>query len=325
MATFGRGGAYTQGAGIVKIALSTNWLSERVPSGEAIAEQALQLGFDGLELGYLLTPRQFAQILKAQPALKLEIGSVHAFCPVPEAAPYGYPELYSPASPEEDERALACHQLLQTLETARQCGATRVVCHAGRVELKRWGILRCRSRLKRLAALDGIDTPAYTKRLALERQIRTRCAPAWMDAMCRSLDHLLPRFETARIALCLENLPSFEAFPDGSEFAELKRRFPSPALLHWHDLGHGEIRARHGWEPSAGLLEKLLHHTGGVHIHDVLGRDCDHLAPGKGQTDFRDYAFLGKNTAIAKVFEPAPDVPEDDLQAGLALIRRLWE
>lgn len=311
--------------GVVGYNLSTNYCSERLSSGEAIVERALELGFEGLELGYLLTAEQADGIERARRRVACDILSVHAFSPVPEGAPYGYPELYSIASPEDDERVLACYQLLKTLETATRFGAKYVVCHAGRIELRRWRWFSYRSRLKAVAATMGTQDAKYLKLLECERRLREACAKPWREAMCRALDLLLPKFETAGVALCLENIPSFEAFPDGEELMDLQRRYPTPALKHWHDLGHGEIRDRHGWEPSVPLLKQLLSVTGGVHIHDVLGRDHDHLAPGKGQTDFRSYAFLSSVASLAKVFEPSSEVLEEDLRAGLALIKRFWE
>ena len=42
----------------MQFALSTNWCSQRLESGEAIADKALELGFDALELGFRTTPGQ---------------------------------------------------------------------------------------------------------------------------------------------------------------------------------------------------------------------------------------------------------------------------
>ena len=39
-------------------ALSTNWNNGRLEDGAAIADEALELGFDSLELGFRTTPEQ---------------------------------------------------------------------------------------------------------------------------------------------------------------------------------------------------------------------------------------------------------------------------
>jgi len=303
--------------------LSTNWLSTRLASGEAIADTISGLGFASAELGYLLTDDQAEGIRRRVQADVLRIGSVHAYCPVPLGAPYGYPELYAPASPDEDERALAVLHLLRTLACAEQFGARRVVCHAGRVRLRRFG-LRYTSQLMRTAHEGGTADATYAKLLRRERALRARGSPAVFEGLCRALDVLLPRFEKAGVMLCLENLPSLEAFPDADEFARLKVRYATPALGYWHDIGHGEVRKRFGWDDPVENARRLLPVTGGIHIHDVSGLDNDHQAPGQGSVDFNMLAFYGTGD-IERVFEPAAGVTEDAVRAGLAKIRVAWE
>ena len=75
----------------MKFSLSTNWCNRRFEFGEEIADKAMELGFDGLELGFHTTVRQVAGF-KAR-LDRIPVCSVHAFCPVPISAPNGYPEL----------------------------------------------------------------------------------------------------------------------------------------------------------------------------------------------------------------------------------------
>ena len=42
----------------MRFALSTNWNNHRLADGAAIADEALALGFDALELGFHTTPEQ---------------------------------------------------------------------------------------------------------------------------------------------------------------------------------------------------------------------------------------------------------------------------
>ncbi len=304
--------------------LSTNYLSERITRGEALVEKVLSLGFNGIELGYLLTDKQIDQIEVARKSCSLEIESLHSFCPVPFGAPYGYPELYAAASPDADERALACLHLQKSLECAARFGAKKVVYHAGRIRMRRFGFSYS-SKLKQLALESSPKDEAYVRQLAKERLLRAKASGMWFDGMCRSLDALLPRFEALGVALCLENLPSFEAFPDMEEFQRLRERFPTRALLHWHDIGHGEVRGNYEWDDPLTVTKTLLNDTAGIHIHDVEGLEGDHCAPGAGSVDFTGYAFYGGMSTITRVFEPGPTVPEDVLMKGLALIRRQWD
>ena len=89
----------------MKLALSTNWCNRELDDGAAIAEKALSLGFDELELGFHTTPRQVEGFMRMR--ARIPVGSIHAFCPVPISAPQGHPELYALASFDADQRALA--------------------------------------------------------------------------------------------------------------------------------------------------------------------------------------------------------------------------
>ena len=65
----------------MKLSLSTNWCNRRINDGREIAEKALELGFEELELGFHTTAQQVAGF-KAMLG-RIPVGSVHAFCPVP--------------------------------------------------------------------------------------------------------------------------------------------------------------------------------------------------------------------------------------------------
>ena len=73
----------------MKFSLSTNWCNRRIESGEEIADKAMELGFEELELGFHTTQEQ-VKGFKARLG-QIPVGSVHAFCPVPISAPQGYP------------------------------------------------------------------------------------------------------------------------------------------------------------------------------------------------------------------------------------------
>ena len=68
----------------MKLSLSTNWCNRRIDDGREIAEKALELGFEELELGFHTTAQQVAGF-KAMLG-HIPVGSVHAFCPVPLSA-----------------------------------------------------------------------------------------------------------------------------------------------------------------------------------------------------------------------------------------------
>lgn len=283
-----------------------------------MVEKVLSLGFSGIEAGYLLSKETFEGIVRSRANTDFQVSSVHAFSPVPFGAPYGYPELYALASPDDDEQAMAVIHLSKTLETAVRLNARKVVYHAGRISLRRFGF-RYRSRLNELTPSHD----SYEKTLMAERRIRSKNSPKHIEALSRGLEKLLPRFEEEQIALCLENLPSFEAIPDAEEFVGLRVRFP--ALCYWHDIGHAAVRQNYHWDNAVGTARNLLPFTGGIHIHDVCGLNEDHCAPGNGIVDFGAYRFYADNAGVAKVFEPNADVPEADLKASLKFLSDLWK
>ncbi len=308
----------------MKFALSTNWNVRRHEAGEAMADEILALGFDALELGYHTTDALAAGVQRQVRAGAVTVDSVHAYCPVPVGAPHGYPELYLLASLDEDERAMAAILLGRTLTFAASLGARAVVLHAGRILLKSFfSELHTRTLVEALAEEGAPEGPGYQRLLAKAVRRRAARVRKYFDGFCLSLDALLPKFEQAGVALCLENLPSIEAFPDEREMLMLKQRFDTPALAYWHDMGHGQVRENLGWIKHAEAARELLPVTRGVHIHDAQPLTDDHLPPGAGMIDFEAFAFYGPD-AVLKVFEPSPEVTPEELAESLRLVRRLW-
>jgi len=309
----------------MRIALSTNWCAQRHEAGEAVVDEILALGFDALELGYHTTEELADGVRRRVREGAVAVDSVHAYCPVPVGAPHGYPELYLLASQDEDERAMAAILVGRTLAFAESLGARAVVLHAGRIFLRAFlSELSTRTLAEALEEEEGSpEGPRYQRLLAKALRRRTKKARVCFDGFCLSLDALLPKFEKAGVALCLENLPSIEAFPDEGEMMMLKRRFETPALAYWHDMGHGQVRENMGWIRHEEAARVLLPVTRGVHIHDAEPLMNDHLPPGKGMIDFGAFAFYGADDVI-KVFEPAEGVSPDELKESLARVRSAW-
>lgn len=273
----------------MKFALSTNWCSGRLDSGEAIVDEALALGFDALELGYLTTD---AQVRGFRARLgEMPVGSVHAFCPVPVSAPCGSPELYALAAFDDGERAIARSHVLRNVAFAAEMGADALVLHAGRVA--------CRT---------------FLKRSRLKR--RERRGRLLVDVFKRELDLVVPELERFGVSLGLENLPYLEGFPDEREMADVAGDWVRP----WLDVGHAYVRSLRGWAKADG---SDLPDPVGLHVSDSNGGD-DHLAPGEGKVDFAALAPAAR-AARHIVFEPNEEVSADALARGLRHVRSLWE
>lgn len=284
----------------MKFALSTNWNNVRLDDGAAIADEAGELGFDSLELGFRTRPEQlpgFKSRLDAMP-----VDSVHAYCPVPIGAPSGHPELHQLCSPEENERALARLLLEKTFACAADLGAKVVVFHAG------------------YASLDTLFGNLFTK----ARKLRIKRGRRVYDAFRREFDLLRPSLESKGLVLALENLPRLEGFPNSFEAKELMREFDGAPLRLWFDTGHALVREVHGWDgESVHLAAELGPWIAGMHLNDVKGPFDDHGEPGWGNVRFSRLAFLAKRDVL-RVFEPGPSVSRSDLRDSLAYIRAMW-
>ena len=276
-------------------ALSTNWCNRRIESGREIAEKAIELGFDELELGFHTTAAQAKEIAAMRD--RIPVGSIHAFCPVPISAPQGYPELYLLADFDEETRKMAQIYVRRNIFFAAEMGADTVVLHAGRV--------LCRGFLRRWDA----------KR-------RVKRGQKMLDIFKRELAQLVPILEQTKVTLALENLPYLEGFPAEWEIGELVGNWVRP----WFDTGHDFVRRTRGWRdlsaPVAEAATVREIQPVGLHISDSLGDD-DHLAPGEGKVDFaalKDIALAARH----RVFEPNPSVTDEALRKGLEHIRTLW-
>ena len=280
----------------MKLSLSTNWCNRRIESGEEIADKAMELGFEELELGFHTTQ---AQVKGFKARLdRIPVGSVHAFCPVPISAPQGYPELYPLASLDENDRAIARVHVKKNIEFAAEMGADAVVLHAGRVMCRglfhRWDLKRRVKRGQKLVA-----------------------------AFMKELEQMVPILERNKVTLGLENLPYLEGFPAEWEMKDLVGDWVKP----WLDTGHDFVRRVNHWPSEAQDILNLQPSTFnlqpfGMHISDSQGGD-DHLPPGEGRVDFSILKEFAEN-ARHVVFEPAVNVREAALKKGIAHLRKLW-
>lgn len=307
----------------MKLSLSTNWCCRRLERGEEIADAALALGFDELELGFH-TSQQQADFFRKSPG-RIPVGSVHAFCPVPISAPHGYPELYSLASLDEDARALARFHVLKNVRFAAEVGADAVVLHAGRVPfstLFRRGFTSLTLREELLRCDRKADAPRYLRLLAKARKVRAARGAKTLEVFRRELESLAPELEKCGVTLALENLPYLEGFPDESEAERLLAALAGARVKGWFDTGHDRVRLCHGWIAES-WFGKGAGAFAGMHLNDVEDLHDDHRAPGRGKVDFAAMADFARGVGHV-VFEPNGGVSAEELADGVRHIRSLW-
>ena len=302
-------------------ALSTHWHAWRHSCGEELVEEALQLGFTHLELGYDLRVDLVEGVRRQVEARAVAISSVHGPCPVPMGVASGHPEIALLASKNPSERARAIHLFATTAQFAAELGARCVVAHAGRVGLW-WGPLT--PKLIELAR-DGKQNTLRYERLKQKLLLkRDRAVAPHLAFLREGLHELLPELESCGVRLCLENLPSWEALPTEWEAEQLLRELGSPYVGSWFDTGHAQIRQNLGFVDWLRWLARLQPFIGGFHLHDALPPDGDHRMPPQGGINFaamRPYV----SPALPLVLEPMPGTPPEEVRDGLAYLRQVWQ
>lgn len=310
----------------MRFALSTNWNNVRLNDGAAIADEAIAMGFDALELGFRTMPEQLPGFKSRLDGIPVD--SVHAYCPVPIGAPSGHPELHQLAHRDENERALARILLKQTLACASELGAKVVVTHAGYAELdgmfRNYGsdVLR---RILKSGGKPDATSQRYAKTVAKARARRQKRGRALLDVFRRELDNVIPDLEKAGITLALENLPSLEGFPNAEEAETLMKDLAGAPVKLWFDTGHARVRECHLWDdPTTEIANRFAANICGMHLNDVADFHDDHRQPGWGKVDFAALKPLAERDVL-RVFEPHEPVTFEELKESLAHIRRIWE
>lgn len=299
-------------------ALSTRWNARRHREGRMMVDEILSAGFHAIELSYDLR-RDLVEGVEARVREgAVQVVSVHAFCPVPLGVARGHPELWLPATDDPGERRKAVQHLTDTIRFAGAVGACAVVVHGGYVRMKNRS-----ARLIRLAAAGRRDGWLWRWHWSAALRERERRVARHLDALRASLEELQPALAEYGVRLALENLPSWEAVPSECEAESLLSGLPSEQFGIWHDFGHGQIRENLGWTNHRRMLERLLDHVVGFHVHDVAPPATDHVLPPDGMIPFADFADVASRP-VPYVIEPPRDVPADALRRAVDHLNREW-
>lgn len=121
------------------------------------------------------------------------------------------------------------------------------------------------------------------------------------DAMCRTLDEILPLAERLDVTICLENI--FIPLNTVDDLLFYFERYPSKHLGACFDSGHANIMEKGMTDPEcrapkrfaeAGMpnrlehdvLDRMLPYIVNCHLHDNDGVTDRHLLPGMGTVDW---------------------------------------
>lgn len=273
-----------------------------------------------MELGYDTRLDLVPGITEAIEQGRIQVDSVHNYCPVPVGVPRGHPELWTVAAPDTRTHEQAVQNTLRTMQFASQVGARIVVVHCGYARPWQIGTTDLMDLIDR--NLQNSET--YEKKFFTFLKRRDKAARKPLDQIRRALDYLLPIGEQLGIQLGLENLPTLEAVPNEEEMMLLLSEFPSPSLKYWHDIGHAQIRENLGYIHHLNTLDRFGPHLGGMHLHDVANRLQDHVMPPDGELGLERYTpYLKEN--IPLVVEPSPRATFEEVSTGLAWIKHWWD
>jgi sugar phosphate isomerase/epimerase len=297
--------------------ISTCWWHNRVIQGEEIAEGALELGLDGIELEYRITETRFRQM---RPKLEkdLRVLTIHNYFPHPQNLPNAKPsgDLFLLSSLDTDERLKAVRYSVRTMEYAHDLRAKAVILHLGRVDMPN-PISEIRALLER-GRSHRDEHLAFINR---QRRERRSVHQRHLDAILFSLDALNREAEQKGLFLGIENRYHLHEIPDFDEIATILEHFRGGNIRYWHDVGHAFAQESMGIIPQKDLLTAYSEMLIGAHIHDAEGLD-DHRAPGQGKVDFDQIKSFLKPSHI-RILEVHSDVGEKDLREGIQHLKSL--
>jgi len=303
-----------------KLAVSTHWITHRHTDGSALIDEIRAAGFATVELGYDIRPELVPGIRRAVAEQRIRCRSLHNFCPVPNSFAQGHPELFSLSALDPGDRQSAVYHTRHTIQFAATIGAEAVVTHAGNIAMRRFT-----EKLTKLYLRGKHETPRYDRLRGKAAYNRQTPAQMHFNALCLSIEELLPDLEEHQVKLAFENLPSLEALPSIEEQEALFERFPSPMLCYWHDFGHAQILQNLRLAPHFARLQRFQQRTAGVHIHDTDGTEDAHRMPPVPHGIHWDLSRRLIHPEWCLVLEPAPGTPVETVQAAVRYLDSTWQ
>jgi sugar phosphate isomerase/epimerase len=302
------------------IAISTSWNAYRFNDGPGLLFDINQLGFEAVELSFNLSPEMVEGIAHLAPQLKVSIGSLHNYCPIPEGfnRQQALPDCYSLASLDNRERARAVEYTKRSIDTANRLGAKVVVLHCGRVEMPDY--TRPLIDLYNQGASDQAVFIELKEKMVRERNLQ---CPAHLKQVFSSLDEVNNYARIKGVLLGVETRFYHREIPDILEIGVILQKFKNSQIHYWHDTGHAQVMENLGFAKHKDFLDLYGDSLIGVHLHDVLGCQ-DHLAPLAGKIDFTMLKpYLKMNTL--KVIEAHHPATAEDLIKSRNFISEIYD
>ncbi|MFC1703427.1 sugar phosphate isomerase/epimerase family protein [Candidatus Omnitrophota bacterium] len=293
------------------LSLSTSWNAFRCDSGVDIVREIISLGFKKIELSFNLTGIIVDQIVELAQAKKVEVTSVHNYCPFPDGITRqaALPDCFSIASLDDQQRTTAVEYTKRSIDSAQRLGGRAVVIHAGRLEIE--------DKTKQLIALydHGLqDTVQYAKLKDTAIQARAACAKEYLSQAKKSIEDLSGYAKSQGVAIGIETRYYYREIPSFEELAILFEHFDDDNIFYWHDVGHAQLWENLGFISHEDYLKRYADRMLGIHLHDIR-RGKDHLAPLLGEFDFKRLLGYVKPHTIKVMEAHAPATADDIVNA----------
>jgi sugar phosphate isomerase/epimerase len=298
-------------------ALSTAWNAWRAHKGEEILAEAGELGLAALELGFSLPIHLFTDIKDAVKAGRIQVVSLHNFCPLPVISPRGNntPDMFLLSSLREDERRRAVEFTRGTIDAAKDIGAQCVILHLGRVDIPDDGSK------KLIELLEKGKTGSFSYRFLKGRYLlrREKHKKHYLEQAMKSLDELNVYAGEAGVKLGIENRYYVREIPSYEEIGVFLEKFKGGNVYYWHDFGHAQFKENLGIDSHEAYLRSYGSRAAGVHIHDIVRSD-DHRAPLCGTLNYNKFKPYVRPEMI-KVFEMHHPATVEEIQRGVRFFR----
>ncbi len=282
------------------LSISTAWNHKPETTLQKMLEEVQAVGLNTIELGYRITALQLEEIISLLARMKMNVSSVHNFCPLPNdyPSPRHPSNYYRLSALDEQERRQAVKWTKKAIDTACRVSCGVVVIHAGTVEMDDdpTELLRAYKSVS-AAAMD------FTRIKDKILQDREKNKGPYLKAVVQSLDEIILYARPQKIKIGLETRYYPTEIPDFQEIGDLLNRYDSSVMGYWHDVGHGEVNCRLGIVKNhRDYFDRYGGRLIGMHIHGVCGLR-DHQAPFTGDFDLTPILPYLKNNHLIKVIE----------------------
>lgn len=263
-------------------------------------QEILDLGFDRVELGHGIRLSLMEGIQKMFEQGRVQISSLHNFCPLPIQITHASPDCYQFSSPDDRERQRAIKQTFQTIDFAERFNAPFVVLHLGRAPIGDYT-----EKLVRMAEAGLGQARSYVSEKLECIQKREKSVGPYFQRAKDCLARIAEYAATKNVRLGVESRHSFEEIPNEREMIDVLASFDCEHVGYWHDFGHVQVKHNLGFLDHVEWMLEASPRLLGCHLHDTQWPGRDHMAPFTGEVEYDKLVpFLPFNALL--VFEMSP-------------------